>query len=528
MASSLEAGGQLPEAQAKYLRLWMSRPLSEEADVAGVRLDVLEEQLGAEARGPKELYRRAENLLRGNRNVLALAAYEAALAKEPKAALMRRALRRRANVLFRMRKYEEAIEAYSGLPQTTPTRIAVARARARSGDVPGAVQDLKEIAKTSGRKRPQRALYLAALLLEDEAGREAEAEDLFRKLAASPNAGEIRNEAIWRLGWRAYREGRYREAIKRFDELASYQETPRAKSRSRYWRARSLEKLGDPAAAREFFALAAEYPLTYYGWRASLRELEEAPVAERAAPPPEEAEGQLTTNDFERAQILATAGFPEEAGGEIARLSTSARGNADRIAIAGLYRDAGLYHAAQAWILGAYLEELAQGVDPGREPLWWHAWPLAYEREVTRASRRFKQVDPELVFAVMREESGYRSAAISASGARGLLQIMQETGRRLAEQEGSPEPFDAEQLFDPTTNIALGTRYLAQLQQQFNGRLAPTIASYNAGPTAVDGWIEAASPDEDEDEWVESIPYEQTRNYVKRVLRSMNAYRVLY
>ena len=109
-----------------------------------------------------------------------------------------------------------------------------------------------------------------------------------------------------------------------------------------------------------------------------------------------------------------------------------------------------------------------------------------------------------------------------------MLQIMAETGSRLAEQEGSPEPFDAEQLFDPATNIALGTRYLAQLQRHFNGRVAPTIASYNAGPTAVDGWLEAGSPAEDEDEWVESIPYEQTRNYVKRVLRSMNAYRVIY
>ena len=128
----------------------------------------------------------------------------------------------------------------------------------------------------------------------------------------------------------------------------------------------------------------------------------------------------------------------------------------------------------------------------------------------------------------MREESGYRPAVVSPSGARGLLQIMEETGIRLAADDGRAQPFDTELLFDPETNVALGTRYLGELKEQFDGRLAPAIASYNAGPSAVQGWVDASDADEQEDEWVESIPYEQTRNYVKRVLRSMNAYQSIY
>ena len=125
----------------------------------------------------------------------------------------------------------------------------------------------------------------------------------------------------------------------------------------------------------------------------------------------------------------------------------------------------------------------------------------------------------------MREESSYRADAISPVGARGLLQIMEETGQSLAARAGRAK-ISADDLFEPETNIDLGTQYLGELSRRFDGRLAPAIASYNAGPEAVGRWIREIQ--RDEDEWVESIPYEQTRHYVKRVLRSVHAYGVLY
>jgi soluble lytic murein transglycosylase len=158
------------------------------------------------------------------------------------------------------------------------------------------------------------------------------------------------------------------------------------------------------------------------------------------------------------------------------------------------------------------------------EDLWWHAWPNAYAELVAQATGREGSVVPELVYSIMREESGYRADVISPVGARGLLQIMEETGQRLAARAGR-DPISAEDLFEPKTNIALGAQYLGELSQRFDGRLAPAIASYNAGPAAVTRWLGEAR---DEDEWVEEIPYEQTRHYVKRVLRSLYAYEVLY
>jgi len=106
-----------------------------------------------------------------------------------------------------------------------------------------------------------------------------------------------------------------------------------------------------------------------------------------------------------------------------------------------------------------------------------------------------------------------------------LLQIMPETGKRLALRESLAE-FTPDDLFIPSVNIRLGSAYLEQLMTRFDGRRSAAIASYNAGPDAVAGWL-ATGPFED-DEWVEAIPYEQTREYVKRVLRSLQVYRVLY
>ena len=111
-------------------------------------------------------------------------------------------------------------------------------------------------------------------------------------------------------------------------------------------------------------------------------------------------------------------------------------------------------------------------------------------------------------------------------GARGLLQLMPTTGANLAPRAGV-EGFSADALFTPETNLRLGAVYLDDLVHRFGGRLSAAIASYNAGPEAVSRWLEAGRALAD-DEWVEDISYEQTRGYVKRVLRSLHVYRSLY
>ena len=233
----------------------------------------------------------------------------------------------------------------------------------------------------------------------------------------------------------------------------------------------------------------------------------------------------MQARDLERPRILLEAGLLEEATEEVRRLARRARGLTDRLELAHLARDGGDDHLAHRIVVDGYSESLARGPVPHFEDLWWYAWPSAFLPLVDRATRAPGSAPAELVYSVMREESGFRAGIVSPVGARGLLQIMVETGQQLALRHGV-EGFAGEDLFDPEINIDLGARYLTDLTQRFGDRTSASIASYNAGPEAVAEWRPEATIDDDE--WVEAIPYSQTRTYVKRVLRSLHAYRVLY
>jgi soluble lytic murein transglycosylase len=133
-------------------------------------------------------------------------------------------------------------------------------------------------------------------------------------------------------------------------------------------------------------------------------------------------------------------------------------------------------------------------------------------------------LDPYLVTALIREESAFAPTAVSRAGARGLMQLMPRTAARVAQEIALPDPVD---LDAPGPNIALGTRYLAGLHEQFGGDLILTLAAYNAGPHAVQRWLTDGST-QDPEIFVEQIPYRETREYVKRVLGSYDRYRSLY
>jgi soluble lytic murein transglycosylase len=126
----------------------------------------------------------------------------------------------------------------------------------------------------------------------------------------------------------------------------------------------------------------------------------------------------------------------------------------------------------------------------------------------------------------MREESAYRPDALSPVGARGLLQLMPETAARVAPDLGLAAP-GPEALYEPTLNVRLGAQLLAGLLREFDGRLPPAIGAYNAGAGPVARWLADAGGRPD-DEWIEAIPYDETRAYVRRVLRSLHAYEALY
>jgi soluble lytic murein transglycosylase len=292
--------------------------------------------------------------------------------------------------------------------------------------------------------------------------------------------------------------------------------------RPRYWEVRALEEQGVADTDERYAELAREYPFTYYGWRALERAGDEMP--RRPEPSLWPGRRSLSDADLARPAILLEAGLLDEAREELAELFRSAKGVEDRIALAGFYAEAGDYNRAQRLVVNAYQERLARGPAPDQIELWWHAWPAPYEEALRRAERPGAPT-PALVYSIMREESGYRPEVISVSGARGLLQLMPATAERVA-RSVALEGFEPGDLFRPEVNIELGSAYLGQLLARFDGNTPAAIGSYNAGPEAVARWL--ADGVATDDVWVEEIPYTQTRAYVKRVLRSLHVYRVLY
>ncbi|MBT9135504.1 MAG: Soluble lytic murein transglycosylase [Firmicutes bacterium] len=157
--------------------------------------------------------------------------------------------------------------------------------------------------------------------------------------------------------------------------------------------------------------------------------------------------------------------------------------------------------------------------------LWQLVYPYAY-REIIEENARANGLDPLLVAAVIRVESSFRKNALSPKGARGLMQIMPATGHWVAEQIGRHD-FNEEQLFEPAINVKLGTWYLRNLHDQFDGRLAVVLAAYNGGRGNVRNWLYEKTWSGQIDD-IAQIPFPETRHYVWRVLRVYNIYRGLY
>ena len=152
-------------------------------------------------------------------------------------------------------------------------------------------------------------------------------------------------------------------------------------------------------------------------------------------------------------------------------------------------------------------------------------YPQPHHDLVLAASCEY-QIDPNLVFAIIRAESKYQTSAESPVGAKGLMQIMPETAAWIAEKQGI-ENFTADELHNPETNINFGCWYIASLNQEFDGQIPLIIAAYNAGHGKVQQWVNSGQWDGDPEQ-LDKIPFKETQLYVKNVLKNYEAYRAIY
>jgi soluble lytic murein transglycosylase len=383
------------------------------------------------------------------------------------------------------------------------------------------------------------ALFVAADLLAQDGNVQGALSRLDRIAERYPEGDQL-GEALFKAFWIRHGAGDDTAALAALDRLEkarSGAEETYDVERARYWRGRVLDqqKRTDQALAL-WEALALEHPGTYYGLLARERLAERDPVrasrvaSQLAALPPPSPPATLDPGTlledphFQAGVALLRLGFNDAASSELLAARRSGQPpEAQRLLVEALART-GDARAAHGVARLALRRDLSGPVAPGARDLWSIAYPDAFRDLVVRYTRG-SRVEPELLQALMREESALDPRALSWAGAVGLTQLMLPTAREMARTLRIRAP-TLEQLQNPSTNIQLGAAYLGRLLQHFDGNVALALASYNAGENAVARW-RSARPDTELDRWVEEIPLSETRGYVKRVLRSWNTYRLL-
>ncbi|MEO8605143.1 MAG: transglycosylase SLT domain-containing protein [bacterium] len=372
-------------------------------------------------------------------------------------------------------------------------------------------------ARYRGHARSPEVLYALARIDQSD-GRDAAAIAAYRRVIdAYPGASQSR-EARWRIGWIRYQAGDWNDAAAAFAAAAQGRDAAAAPDVV-YWQARALERAGDrAAAARLYRAIIDQAPANYYALWASRRLGEErSATAALPAPPPTPVLGAVPSGTapyhWDHARELAAAGLRPLARRE---LRAYERANAGDSAAAAALPTA--YQAAGGYRDAIRLANARGGSDPAI------FYPLAFWPQVSSTAAA-EQVDPLLVLALMRQESLFDPAARSPADARGLMQLLPSTAERVARGRGQAPPTD--QLTDVDVNIGLGTAYLAALLNEFDRDPQKALAAYNGGEEAVGRWQQRFGG-LDGDEWVESITYRETRDYVKKVMGNYQRYRQLY
>jgi len=383
------------------------------------------------------------------------------------------------------------------------------------------------------------ALYLSAEL-RAAGGDVAGALERLEAVATSYPSGDFAGEALFRIFWLHHRlddDAAGLQALARVEERFASAADSYDVERARYWRARVLDAQGDGAGALALWeALAREHPASYYGLLGRMRIAERTPGATTAlaratdVTPDRGAAALVDAGDlgddphFRAGSQLFSLGFPDAASEELLAVRREERPrDAVRVLVQALARIGDL-RAAQALARTELRWALSGPVTAELRAVWEAAYPLAYRSLVERFCKGAR-VDPDLLQALMREESALDPRALSWAGALGLTQLMLSTAQAVAQELRLAKP-SAEGLFEPSLNIQLGAAYLGHLLVRFGGNAIYALASYNAGASTVERW-RASHRGLELDAFVEEIPLAETRAYVKRVLRSYNAYRLL-
>jgi soluble lytic murein transglycosylase len=376
------------------------------------------------------------------------------------------------------------------------------------------------------------------------------ADETFREMYARFPGGRYAERAAWKIGWFAYRNRQYADTIQAFEGAAA--RFPRSDYRPAwlYWSARAHDALQETNPAQDRYALtAADYFNSYYGRlalahldAATRRQLTAGGLMSQAAPPPISADDvageevpnrQLPPNE-PLVRALIGIGLYDQAINEL-RYAQRVWGDSSpiRATLAWVFQKQGqsekgskqfnLYRASINTMKRAYPQYLAVSGERLPKDVLRLIFPLQYW-DLIRKYSAAHQLDPYSVAALVAQESTFVPDIRSRARAVGLMQLLPSTGRLYARK--LKLRYSAALLTNPEASIKMGTAYLADTVKQF-GELYLALASYNAGEGKVRRWM-SERPDVPREEFIDDIPFQETQNYVKRILGTAEDYRRLY
>lgn len=452
---------------------------------------------------PNDYFNRAQKYFASSEWALALANYR----KSPQTQVVKI---NSAVCFFKLGNYTKALEILDDI-NSSKSLYWQAKIRAKQNKNALASKIFIQLSKSHPKSyfAPE-ALYNAARLHEID-NKLDRAIEIYEQLIEKYPHTEFAEEASWNLGWIYYKKDDHKKANRIFTGFINSGSSFNA-TRSEYWAARTLEKLGQSRKAESIYKrLSGRFFPSYYPYLAQLKSNynDESKIKSEDLVPDD-----TNSEKVAKAQLLIELGMLNDALLEIKTLHKTARTTKDFIDLSVLYGKANdFYNAIQ----------VVQGINhPEALKL---SYPLGYSEIVNKYAKAYG-IDEFIVYSIMREESRYQKDVVSPAKAIGLMQLMPDTGRRTAKELGI-QGFTKKKLYDPEMNIRLGTYYIKKVLDEFGGNVFYALGGYNAGPHRIYEW-QNRFPGLNMDEFVEEVPFRETRNYIRRVLRTYGAYKTLY
>jgi soluble lytic murein transglycosylase len=345
---------------------------------------------------------------------------------------------------------------------------------------------------------------------------------VYEQLSGMTKPRGERVDVLWRMAIASLRAGNRPRAVRELQEVMRLKPDSETERAATYWLAYAQDAAGAKTAARTLWAaLARRYPFSYYGVRAAARLGGFTPEAALTFPDLTLRDAVLAHPDYQAAALLSRAGLLSDAAVYARRLNAAFRRDDAVALLAARASEAAGDHTSASTLMSSYFGQYLQRPAANLPPDFWSlAYPRAYWPGISAAAARHK-VDPLLMVGLARQESHFDRTARSIVGALGLFQIMPYTAAELDPSFASSGAL--ERLFEADVSAELAASLLAQLQARYQGAAAPTIASYNADKERVQVWWDAARG-VPEELFIDSIPYRETRGYVRQVLANYAMY----